>query len=139
MTPEQISLVQRSWSQVLPLADEAAALFYGRLFLLDATLRPLFKSDLEHQGRKLTQTITTVVRSLDRLERVAPAIAALGRRHTGYGVLDRHYDTVGEALLWTLEQGLGAAWSAELAAAWTAAYGTLAGVMRAAAAQAAAA
>jgi nitric oxide dioxygenase len=134
MTPDQISLVQRSWEQVRPIAPQAGAIFYGRLFLLDPTLRPLFAADLDDQSRKLTQTLGKVVDCLGDLEAVAPAIAALGRRHAGYGVLDRHYDTVGEALLWTLEQALGSAWSPELAAAWTAAYGTLAGAMRDAAA-----
>src|SRR3954466_2201936 len=98
MTPDQISLVQRSWIQLLPIADEAASLFYRRLFELDPSLRELFPEDLTEQRTKLMQAIPTGVPSLDRLERVAPAISALGRRHAGYGVLDHHYDTVGEAL-----------------------------------------
>jgi hemoglobin-like flavoprotein len=139
MTEHQIALVQRSWERVLPIADTAAALFYGRLFELDPALRPMFRGDLAQQGTKLMQMITTVVRSLDRLERVLGAIEALGRRHAGYGVRDEHYVTVGAALLWTLEQGLGDAWDAELADAWATAYGTLAGAMQAAAARSAAA
>jgi hemoglobin-like flavoprotein len=136
MSPDQISLVQRSWDQVRPIAPQAGAIFYGRLFLLDPALRALFAADLDDQSRKLTQAIGAVVDCLGDLEAVAPGIAALGCRHAGYGVLDHHYDTVGEALLWTLEQALGSAWSAELAAAWTVAYGTLAGAMREAAAAA---
>ena len=139
MTPEQISLIRASWELVLPISDEAAALFYSRLFELDPSVRALFTGDLTEQGRRLMQMITTVVRSLDRLERVTWAIQALGARHAGYGVRDEHYDTVGAALLWTLEQGLGDAWSAPLADAWAEAYGTLAGVMRGAAGRSAAA
>ena len=139
MTPEQISLIRASWQLVLPISDDAAALFYGRLFEVDPSLRPMFRGDMTEQGRKLMQMITTVVRSLDRPDRVIGAVEALGARHAGYGVRDEHYDTVGAALLWTLEQGLGDAWSAPLADAWAEAYGTLAGVMQAAAARSAAA
>ena len=135
MTNDQVTAVQRSWERVVPIADAAAALFYGRLFELDPELRPLFRGDMAEQGRKLMQMITTVVRSLDRLERVLPAIEALGARHAGYGVRDEHYDVVGAALLWTLEHGLEDEWTPDLAAAWTEAYMTLAGAMRGAAAQ----
>jgi hemoglobin-like flavoprotein len=136
MTPESIALVQDSWSKVEPIADTAAALFYGRLFELDPSLRPLFRGDMEEQGRKLMQMITVVVRGLDRLDQLVPAVEALGRRHAGYGVSDEHYGTVAVALLWTLEQGLGDAFTPEVLAAWTEAYTLLATVMKRAAAQA---
>ena len=139
MTEEQVEMVQGSWEQVVPIADQAAGLFYGRLFALAPEVRRLFPSDMEEQGRKLMQMLTTVVRSLDRLDRVVPAVQALGRRHGGYGVQDEHYAVVAAALLWTLEQGLGDAWSPELAAAWTDAYTILADTMKAAAAESAAA
>jgi hemoglobin-like flavoprotein len=139
MTDEQVTMVQRSWEQVVPIADTAAGLFYGRLFETAPHTRPLFTGDLDEQGRKLMQMITTVVRSLDRLDRVVPAVQALGRRHATYGVADADYAPVGAALLWTLEQGLGEAWNDELRGAWTSAYTTLADTMRAAAATATAA
>ncbi|MFZ5653246.1 MAG: globin family protein [Pseudomonadota bacterium] len=137
MTPQQKFLVQESFARVAPIAERAATLFYGRLFELDPGLRPLFRGDLEEQGRKLMQMLAVAVNGLDRLEEIVPAVAALGRRHVGYGVQDGHYATVGEALMWTLQQGLGDAFCADTRQAWVEAYEFLAGTMRAAAAQAA--
>lgn len=134
MTPKQIILIQTSFEQVLPIADTAAELFYGRLFELDPSLRPLFRGDMAEQGRKLMTTLKVVVNGLTRLEALVPAVQALGQRHAGYGVKDEHYQTVGAALLWTLKQGLGAAFTAETKDAWTAAYTILAEVMITAAA-----
>jgi hemoglobin-like flavoprotein len=133
MTPENIALVKSSWQQVLPIQKAAAELFYGRLFELDTSLRPLFKGDMAEQGRKLMTMINTVVMSLDRLEPLLGAVEDLGRRHVGYGVTEAHYDTVGSALLWTLGQGLGAQFTPPVEAAWTEAYTTLASVMKQAA------
>ena len=140
LTDRQRALVRETWAAVAPIAPTAAALFYGRLFELDPSLRRLFGStDLAEQGKKLMQTLSVAVASLDRLDALIPAVEALGRRHVGYGVRDDHYATVAQALLWTLEQGLGPAFTAEAREAWTAVYLTLAGVMqRAAATQAAA-
>lgn len=135
MNEHQVALVQTTWEQVVPIADTAAGLFYNRLFALAPQVRPLFADDLTEQRQKLVQMITTVVRSLDRLERVVPAVQALGRRHVAYGARPEHYDVVGAALLWTLEQGLGEAWTGEAEAAWAEAYGVLAGTMIAAAAE----
>lgn len=136
MTPSQIALVRENFAAVKPIAATAAALFYDRLFALDPSLRPLFKSDLGEQGAKLMQMIGVAVAGLHAPEALVPTLHGLGRRHRGYGVEDRHYATVGEALIWTLEQGLGPAFTAEARAAWLAAYGLLAGVMQAGAAQA---
>ena len=112
----------------------AARLFYDRLFEIDATTRPLFEAtNLAEQRRKLIQALTVVVQGLDHLEALVPILADLGRRHAQYGVTDGHYDTVGAALLWTLEQGLGSEWSLEVKAAWSGAYALLADVMREAA------
>lgn len=135
MTPRQKDLVQQSFALVAPISRQAAELFYGRLFELDPALRSLFRGDMSEQGRKLMQMIAVAVNGLDRLEDIVPAVAALGRRHVGYGVEDRHYDTVGEALLWTLQQGLGNAFNEETRAAWSRVYGLLAATMRAAAAE----
>jgi hemoglobin-like flavoprotein len=134
MSPDQKALVQETWHQIAPIADTAASLFYGRLFVIDPSTRPLFDGvDLEKQRQKLIHVLNVVVGALDRIEELVPTIADLGRRHVGYGVRDAHYDSVGEALLWTLEQGLGNAWTAEVKAAWAAAYALLSGVMREAA------
>ncbi len=130
MTPRQIELIRTSWTAVEPIADVAATLFYDRLFEQDPAIRRMFRStDMAAQKKNLIQTLTVVVRSLDRLEQIVPAVQALGRRHGGYGVRPAHYDMVGAALLWTLEQGLGDAFTPELGEAWAEAYSILATVM----------
>jgi hemoglobin-like flavoprotein len=136
MTPEQIMLVQTSFAQVLPIADTAAALFYQRLFELDPALRPMFHGDIQEQGRKLMAMLKLAVNGLTRLDELVPAVQNLGRRHVGYGVRDEHYDTVAAALIWTLRQGLGAAFTPAVEAAWVSAYTLLAGTMKAAASEA---
>ena len=133
MTPSQIDLVQSSFDKVLPLADEVAAAFYTRLFQLDPSLRPLFTGDMRRQGKKLMDMISTGVGNLKKLDRIIPSVRALGQRHVAYGVREEHYETVGSALLWTLEQGLGEAWTVELASAWVTVYTLLASTMRQAA------
>ena len=133
MTPEHIALVQRTFADVLPLADTAAALFYERLFTLDPALRVLFHSDMQEQGRKLMAVLQLTVAGLSRLEALLPMVQQLGVRHRSYGVKDAHYATVGAALLWTLQQGLGERFTPEVQAAWTSAYTLLADTMRAAA------
>ena len=134
MTPDEIAKVRTSFAQVVPIKEAAAELFYGRLFELDPSLKPMFTGDMKEQGRKLMTMIGTAVAGLDRLESIVPAVQALGRRHVGYGVTDGHYDTVATALLWTLEQGLGAAFTPDVKAAWASAYGILADTMKEAAA-----
>ena len=137
MNIRQITLVQESFARVAPIADAAADLFYARLFELAPALRPMFPTDLIEQKRKLMTTLTLVVNGLTRLEALAPAVQALGRRHAGYGVKPEHYQTVAEALLWTLEQGLGEAFTPGTKDAWVAAYTLLAQTMIAAAEEAA--
>jgi hemoglobin-like flavoprotein len=136
MTPAQKILVQKTFGQVVPIADTAAALFYGRLFEIDPALRPLFKGDMVEQGRKLMQMIGVAVNGLDRLDQIVPAVQQLGIRHAGYGVKEEHYAAVAAALLWTLEEGLGADFTPEVKDAWTAAYTVLATTMQQAAATA---
>jgi hemoglobin-like flavoprotein len=130
VTPDQKLLVQDSFRLVVPIADTAAELFYGRLFELDPSLRMLFRGDMREQGRKLMQMLTVAVRGLDTLEAVVPAVQALGRRHATYGVQPQHFDTVGAALLWTLERGLGAAFTPDVRDAWAAVYELLSSVMK---------
>ena len=131
MHTNEIALVQSSWEQVLPIADTAAQLFYGRLFELDPSLRGLFRqTDMAEQRKKLMQMITVAVRGLERLNELLPAVEALGLRHANYGVTSAHYDTVGDALIWTLEQGLADAFTAEVRSAWIETYTTLAAVMQ---------
>ncbi len=125
----QIEVVRSTFAKVEPIAEQAAELFYNRLFELDPSVRDMFKGDMTEQGRKLMAMIKMVVAALNKLETVVPAIEKLGQRHAGYGVIDSHYDTVGEALLWTLGQGLGEDFTTEARDAWTNVYGTLAATM----------
>lgn len=133
MTPQQIALVRSSFAEVSPIADSAAKLFYSRLFELDPSLRPLFRNSLDAQGSKLMNMIAGAICLLDQPEKLMPVVRNLGRRHTAYGVEDQHYETVGTAVLWTLEKGLGAAFTPEVENAWIAVYGALADNMKMAA------
>jgi hemoglobin-like flavoprotein len=139
MTEDDKRLVRNSWAKVIPISDKAAELFYNRLFELDPSLRALFTSDMTEQGRKLMGMITVAVNGLDRLDEIIPAVRALGKRHSGYGVTDDHYDTVATALLWTLERGLGDAFTDDTRNAWIKTYTLLSTTMKEAAAQPAAA
>jgi hemoglobin-like flavoprotein len=139
MTPEQIELVKSSWAQMEPIADTAAKLFYGKLFELDPTLRPLFTGSIAGHGRKFVRMVDTAVNGLDRLDQLLPDIKDLGMRHSACHVKDAHYDTVGTALLWTLHQGLGAAFTTDVATAWATLYTLLADTMKRSAGEAVAA
>ena len=130
MTPEQVDLVQRSWRSVLPVGGTAAELFYGKLFSLDPSLQSLFKGDIREQGRNLTAMISVAVGSLSKPERIMLAVQQLGRRHAAYGVEQRHYELVGVALLWMLEQVLGEAFTPQVCEAWTEVYTLLANTMQ---------
>ncbi|MCB1917802.1 MAG: hypothetical protein KDG52_19080 [Rhodocyclaceae bacterium] len=131
MNTDQIRMLQESWALVAPNGEAAIASFYQRLFEIDPSTRPLFRSvDASRQHVRLVQALTTTIGSLARPEELLPMLEQLGRRHAGYGVSDSHFDSVGQALLWTLAQGLGEAWSGELEAAWIDAYGVVSEVMR---------
>jgi hemoglobin-like flavoprotein len=136
MTPDQIHLVQDSFRSVVPIRDAAARIFYDRLFTLDPALRPLFaSSDMSRQGNKLMASLGFVVGGLHKPETILPDVRALARRHVGYGVQDSHYATVGQALIETLEIGLGAAFTPQVRDAWICAYALLASVMQQAGAE----
>ncbi|HKH72750.1 MAG TPA: globin family protein [Vicinamibacterales bacterium] len=127
----QINLVQTTFAVVAPLADDVAALFYRRLFEIDPSLESMFPGDMSGQRRKLMVMLTAAVKGLPRLDRLIPVLEDLGRRHAEYGVIESHYETVGEALLWTLEKGLGPEFTPDVKEAWTTVYGVLAATMKA--------
>lgn len=129
MTPQQVNQIQTSFIKIVPIADLAAALFYGRLFEMAPETRALFCDDMGRQGRKLMAALATVVNSLGDFEAVASIARDLAKRHVAYGVAPEHYALVGSALLWTLEQGLGDEFTPALRAAWEAAYCDLSEVM----------
>ena len=130
LTLTQKNLVQQSFALVAPIADTAAQMFYQRLFELDPSLKAMFRGDMTEQRKKLMQMLTAAVKGLDRIDQLVPVVQDLGRRHVRYGVEDKHYDTVGAALLWTLEQGLGPAFTPECCEAWATVYGILANTMK---------
>jgi hemoglobin-like flavoprotein len=129
MTPDQIAAIQGSFAKVVPISEQAAMLFYGRLFEIAPAVKPIFRGDLTEQGRKLMATLNVVVAGLANLESLLPAASALAKRHVSCGVKPADYQPVGAALLWTLERGLGELWTPQLAAAWTEAYTILANFM----------
>lgn len=134
MTRQELDLVQSSWAQVRPISAQAAELFYRRLFDIEPQMKDLFKGDMRVQGQRLMDMIDSAVNDLDRWDQLVPALEALGRRHVGYGVKDADYDAVAAALLWTLEQGLGPAFTEEVRLAWINTYTRLADTMKRAAA-----
>jgi hemoglobin-like flavoprotein len=129
MTPEEVKLVQESFAKVVPISDQAAVIFYDRLFESAPPVRTMFTGDMAEQRRKLMAMLAAVVGGLGDLESILPAASGLAIRHVSYGAKAEHYPVVGAALLWTLEKGLGDAWTPDVASAWTTAYTTLSGYM----------
>ncbi|MGO8911256.1 MAG: globin family protein [Bradyrhizobium sp.] len=129
MTPDQIKLVQSSFSKVAPISEQAAVMFYDRLFEIAPQVKSMFPADMTEQRKKLMAMLAAVVNGLGNLESILPAASALATRHVSYGARPEHYPVVGAALLWTLEKGLGDGWTQEVAQAWSAVYGTLSSYM----------
>jgi hemoglobin-like flavoprotein len=139
MTPEQKTLVKESWAKVVPIKEQAAELFYGRLFETYPEVQPYFKGDMTEQGRKLMMMLNTAVNGLDNLPALVEPLKKLGHRHVEYGVTDEDYAKVADAFLWTLQQGLGPDFTPEVKEAWVVTYATVADVMKAGAGEARAA
>lgn len=135
MTPEKIKLVQDSFKKVAPIAPQAADIFYERLFEVAPELRPMFPDDMSNQKDKLMGMLGTAVTNLHQVETIIPAVQELGRKHVNYGVKDEHYKPVGDALIYTLEKGLGDDFTPEVKTAWVDTYTTLQNVMTTAAAE----
>jgi hemoglobin-like flavoprotein len=130
LTAKDIALVRASFAQVVPIQETAADLFYDRLFTIAPELRGLFPTNLAPQKRKLMQMIAMAVGGLDKLDELVPAVKALGARHAVYGVTTAHYGIVGQSLIWTLERGIGSAFTPEVRSAWAKVYGMLAATMQ---------
>ncbi len=129
MDPSQIKLVQESFAKVVPIADQAAVMFYDRLFAIAPQVKAMFPADMTEQRKKLIAMLAAVVNGLGNLETVLPAASALAKRHVTYGAKAGHNPVVGAALMWTLEKGLGDGWTPEVAEAWTDSYDWLSGFM----------
>lgn len=130
MSPDQVIRVRDSFERVAPIADQAAALFYGHLFAADPSLRPMFRGDMTAQGTRLMEMIASAVALLDRPDSLLPVLRSLGARHAQYGVREAHYASVGAALLLTLEQGLAEAFTAETREAWEVLYALVSRTMQ---------
>jgi hemoglobin-like flavoprotein len=131
MTPHQIALIQESFGRVAPVADRAAQMFYQRLFEIAPQVRPLFKGEIDAQGRKFMATLTVTLSGLEKFDRLKPGLEALARQHVRFGVRPEHFAPLGEALIWALAEALGDDFSLETREAWEAAYGEMAKVMAA--------
>jgi nitric oxide dioxygenase len=129
VTPTDVALVQSSFRRIAPIGDQAAALFYARLFELDPALRTIFQGSIQEESHKLMSTLATAVALLEQMDTLLPAVRTLGARLGGYGVFEEHYASVGAALIWTLQKGLGPEFTPEVCAAWTETYTLLATTM----------
>jgi len=129
LTARQIELVENSWDFVILNTKEAGEIFYGRLFTLDPSLRPLFKGDIQAQAERLIAMISFAVHKLNTISEIVADVKSLGVRHKNYNVKPEHYSTVAEALLWTLEKGLGSQWTDETKTAWITVYTILSKTM----------
>ncbi|MGB0895652.1 MAG: globin family protein [Parashewanella sp.] len=132
MEPHRIELIRASWNNILPIKEQAAAMFYQRLFELDPSLKPMFKGDIKEQGDKLMKTLTVAISSLTQLDILLPILQDMARRHVDYGVKDEHYALVGQALIDTLATAFGDDFNEELKSAWVEMYQTVADAMIAA-------
>lgn len=131
MTSNNIELVKNSWAKVSGMDEQTVgALFYNRLFEIAPEVKPMFsRTPMPEQSKKLLIMLSYVIAKLDRLPDIIDEVEKLAQRHSAYGVKDAHYSAVGEALLWTLEKGLGEHWNDELKMAWMEVYATLVGAM----------
>jgi len=130
LSPGQRVLIRETFALLKPRGDDVAATLYERLFELQPSLRHLFHADLQATGDKLMRVLALSIRNLEQLESIGPAIRSMGRRHVAYGVRDADYDAVGDALLWTLERELGAAFTPDVHDAWATVYEILTSMMR---------
>ena len=125
LTSRETLLIKVSWHYAIINSEPVGLSFYQKLFELDPSLKSLFKISVDEQLQKLMGMLTSVVSSIDQLENFASDLKLLAARHIAYGVVDSHYDTAGEALLWSLEHSLGTLWSPEIKVAWSKAYGII--------------
>ena len=130
MTPEQKLLIKKSFEQLVPQSNTVACLFYDRLFQLNPMLQALFKSAIVQQGHKFIDVLSIIVNSIDRFDSLLPMLQQLGQRHLNYGVKAEYYDLAAEAFMWSLERGLGKAFTPQTALAWQAAFSKIVQAMK---------
>lgn len=132
MNKYNFELVRKSWTIISRIDYEiVCGSFYIRLFQVSPGLKAMFKNtSMTEQSIKLGCMLSYVIAKYESMDDVLLEVKALAERHKKYGVKEEHYKAVGEALLWTLEQGLGEYWNTELGIAWTEFYDALAGKMK---------
>jgi hemoglobin-like flavoprotein len=136
VSPESEQLIRDTWKELEPVSDSLVASFYARLFASNPAAAELFgKTNMTEQRRKFSAMLAEIVRAISDPDVLIREVAASGRRHVHYGVIDRDYEDVGAALLWAIGETLGSAYTAEVHAAWREAYALLSAVMRRAAAR----
>lgn len=130
MTESQMTLVKTTWKSLSGVNPALLGdVFYSKLFLDNPSLRSMFPKSLDAQYVKLMDMLSILVARLERMDELKNDIAALAKRHVGYGVKPWHYKLVGSALLWTLEQGLGSDWNDNVKDAWTSFYTVISDTM----------
>jgi hemoglobin-like flavoprotein len=129
LSAEDVERVRRSFDRIWSISARAADLFYDRLFAIAPDVRILFRHDMDEQKRKFMSTLAVIVGSLDDTSKISSLTETLARHHVDYGVRPAHYAVVGDALLWSLQQGLGNDWTAPVAASWSKAYGVISAIM----------
>lgn len=130
MTDAEIRLVKQSWKTLRAIDPVIVGdLFYSKLFMANPSLRNMFPKKMDEQYTKLMDMLSVIIARLDRMDELNEDIAAMARRHVHYGVRPAHYKLVGNALLWTLRQGLGQDWTIDVEQAWTKCYSNLADTM----------
>ena len=124
------AIVQQSWTKIIPIRDDAAALFYTRLFELDPSLRSRFKGDVTEQTRTWGTMVSIAVANLERPFILLPTLYSLGAQQEKNGIQAHHYDIAGIALLDTLQCVLGEAFTPEIRAAWANGYRAITNVLK---------
>jgi hemoglobin-like flavoprotein len=138
VSPESEQLVRETWARLSPASDTLVATFYSRLFEANPEARALFAAtNMSEQRLKFASMLDEIIRALDEPDMLVNDVAASGRRHVGYGVIDRDYEDVGAALLYAIRMSLGTAFTRKVEAAWREAYTLVSEVMRRAAAKSA--
>ncbi|HEY2205455.1 MAG TPA: globin domain-containing protein [Pseudonocardia sp.] len=125
-----VNIIRASFAEVEDMSDDLAKHFYAVLFHHAPETRDLFPANMEVQRSRLLRALVHVIQMVDRPNDLTPFLAQLGRDHRKFGVIARHYNAVGLALIGAIEHYSGAAWTPEVNAAWTDAYGLIAHAMR---------
>lgn len=131
MTAKEIEIVKKSWRKLQGINPELLGdVFYTKLFLLNPSLERMFKTPKEIQSKKLIDMFHSIVLNLENLDGLSDEIEKMGNSHKGYGAKPKHYDSVGNALIWTLANALQKDWNDDVEKAWITCYTILAEKMQ---------